>query len=149
MEAKTINDARSYLQEVAEELNATRELDPLEVYRVLTDIGKELPQIADADRTDANFVYGCISNVYVAAQREGTRITFTGSSDAHVVRGYLAVLIQALSGLEVADLAEGSAREIVEQFAKDTQLRATLTPNRANAFGNIYQLMVEHATQAV
>lgn len=147
MEAKTLDQARTYLQEVAEELNATRELDPLEVYRVLTDIGKELPQIAEADRTDANFVYGCISNVYVAAQRDGTRITFTGSSDAHVVRGYLAVLIHALSGLEVADLA-GRTREMVEQFAKDTQLRATLTPNRANAFGNIYQLMVEHATSA-
>lgn len=147
MEPKTLEDARAYLQEVAEELNATRELDPLEVYRTLTDIGKQLPEIAAEDRTEENFVHGCISNVYVAAHREGARIGFSGSSDAHVVRGYLAVLVRAFSGLASADLAQGT-RAMLEQFVKDTQLRATLTPNRANAFGNIYQLMVEHATAA-
>ena len=147
MEPKTLEDARAYLQEVAEELNATRELDPLEVYRALTDIGKQLPEIAAEDRTEENFVHGCISNVYVAAHREGARIGFSGSSDAHVVRGYLAVLVRAFSGLASADLAQGT-RAMLEQFVKDTQLRATLTPNRANAFGNIYQLMVEHATAA-
>ena len=147
MEPKTLEDARAYLQEVAEELNATRELDPLEVYRTLTDIGKQLPEIAARDRTEENFVHGCISNVYVAAHREGARIGFSGSSDAHVVRGYLAVLVRAFSGLASADLVQGT-RAMREQFVKDTQLRATLTPNRANAFGNIYQLMVEHATAA-
>ena len=147
MEPKTLTDAGAYLQTVAEELNATRELDPLEVYRVLTDIGKELPEIADRDRTEANFVHGCISNVYVAAHREGARIGFTGSSDAHIVRGYLTVLIRAFSGLASADLAQGT-RGMVERFIQDTQLRATLTPNRANAFGNIYRVMVEHATPA-
>ena len=147
MEPKTLEDARAYLQEVAEELNATRELDPLEAYRTLTDIGKQLPEIAAEDRTEENFVHGCISNVYVAAHREGARIGFSGSSDAHVVRGYLAVLVRAFSGLASADLAQGT-RAMLEQFVKDTQLRATLTPTRANAFGNIYQLMVEHATAA-
>ena len=147
MEPKTLEDAHAYLQEVAEELNATRELDPLEVYRTLTDIGKQLPEIAAEDRTEENFVHGCISNVYVAAHREGARIGFSGSSDAHVVRGYLAVLVRAFSGLASADLVQGT-RAMLEQFVKDTQLRATLTPNRANAFGNIYRLMVEHATAA-
>lgn len=145
MEPRTLEDARAYLQAVADELNATRELDPLEGYRLLTDIGKQLPEITDRDRTEANFVHGCISNVYVAAHREGARIGFTGSSDAHVVRGYLAVLVRAFSGLACADLAQGT-RGMLERFVQDTQLRATLTPNRANAFGNIYQLMVEHAT---
>lgn len=144
MTRRTPEEMRSYLQEVQEELLMMREIDNLEMYRVLTDLGKELQGITDEERTDDNFVYGCVSNVYIADDYEDGSIAFRGVSDAHVIRGYLAVLCHALSGLTPEEVLSES-REAVERFARETDLKASLTPNRANAFGNIYQLMREKA----
>ena len=69
---------------------------------------------------------------------------YRGVSEAHVVRGLLAYMVEALNGLPPEDVVSGT-REAIEQFAEDVDLKATLTPNRANAFGNIYALMVEKA----
>lgn len=140
MDEKTIDDCKQYLGEMAEELNALAELDQMEMYRMLTQVGGEIPALDANDKVDENFVKGCISNVYVAHSIDGGRIWFRGSSDAMVVRGYLSILIQALSGLSIEDVLEHS-RPLVEEFGEKTNIRANLTPNRANAFGNIYALM--------
>lgn len=140
---KTLAETQSYLREVADELLGLREIDNLEMYRALTTMGHDLPPLREGEQIEANFVHGCISNVYVAAEvRDGT-IAYRGSSESHVVRGYLSILVHALSGLSPADVA--ATRDAVESFARETDIKATLTPNRANAFANIYALMVDHA----
>lgn len=144
MTRRTPDEMRAYLEEVRDELLMMREIDNLEMYRVLTDLGKDLEGVSEEERTDENFVYGCVSNVYIADDFEDGAMRFRGVSDAHVIRGYLAVLCRALSGLAPEELLLES-REAVERFARDTDLKASLTPNRANAFGNIYQLMREKA----
>lgn len=141
---KSLEDMREYFEETTSELLMMREMDNLEMYRMLTDLGKELEGLREDERTEANFVYGCVSNVYIADDFIDGRVFYRGVSDAHVVRGYLAVLIRALSGLTPKDIITGT-RESVEKFARETDLKASLTPNRANAFGNIYKLMVEKA----
>ena len=144
MEAKTLDDMKAFLEDATDELLTLREMDNLEMYRMITDKGKELEGISDDERTDANFVYGCISNVYIADSVEDGRMHYRGVSDAHVVRGLLAYMVDALNGLTPEGVVTGT-RGAVEKFAEDIDLKATLTPNRANAFGNIYQLMVEKA----
>jgi cysteine desulfuration protein SufE len=143
---KSLDEMREYLQETTSELLMMREMDNLEMYRMLTDIGKELEGLSEEERTDENYVYGCISNVYIADDFQDGRVFYRGVSDAHVVRGYLAVLIHALSGLTPEDIVNGT-RDAVEKFARETDLKASLTPNRANAFGNIYKLLVEKAAR--
>lgn len=145
---KTVEEAKGYLEEITDELVTIREMDNLEMYRMLTDIGKKMEELPESEKTPENFVYGCVSNVYVAEQiGEDGAIYYRGSSESHIVRGYLAILIEALSGLSPADAAN-ETKGMVEAFARDTDLKATLTPNRANAFGNIYQLMVAKAKAA-
>lgn len=144
MEAKTLDDMKAFLADATEELNMLREMDNLEMYRMITDKGKELESITDEERTDDNYVYGCVSNVYIADELDEGRMHYRGVSDAHVVRGLLAYMVDALNGLEPQDVVRGT-REPIEQFATDIDLKSTLTPNRANAFGNIYQLMVDKA----
>lgn len=144
MQGKTLEDMKAYLAEVTEELLMMREMDNLEMYRVITEKGKELEGITDEERTDENFVYGCVSNVYIADSVEDGRMHYRGVSDAHVVKGLLAYMVEALNGLTPEDVITGT-REPIERFAGDIDLKATLTPNRANAFGNIYKLMVEKA----
>ncbi len=143
---KTLEDMRSYFEETTAELLMMREMDNLEMYRMLTDLGTELEGLSAEEKTEENFVYGCISNVYIADDFRDGRVYYRGVSDAHVVRGYLAVLINAMSGLTPEDVVTGT-REAVEKFARETDLKASLTPNRANAFGNIYKLMVEKASK--
>ncbi len=137
---KTIEDARTYLVEMAEELNAVAAMDKMEMYRMLTDIGGEIPLIDDSEKTEDNFVHGCVSNAYISEKTENGHIEFRGFSDTMVVRGYLSILIHGLNGLSTAELLEKS-RPLVESFGEKTDIRANLTPNRANAFGNIYKLM--------
>lgn len=148
MSGKTLEDMKAYLEEVTGELLTMRELDNLEMYRMLTDLGRELEEISEEEKREENFVYGCISNVYIADDFEDGHMVYRGVSDAHVVRGYLAVLVNALSGLAPEDVVSGT-REAVEKFARETDLKASLTPNRANAFGNIYKLMVDKAARRV
>lgn len=141
---KTLADMEAFLRDVTDELLMVREIDNLEMYRVITEKGKELEGITEDERVDANFVYGCISNVYIVDELRDGRMYYRGSADAHVVKGLLAYMVEALNGLTPDDVVTGT-RGPIERFADDIDLRTTLTPNRANAFGNIYQLMIEKA----
>lgn len=141
---KNLQESAEFFAQMADELNTLAEFDQMEMYRALTGKGKEIPPLFDGEATDENFVKGCVSQVYVAASAKDGTIEFRGSADSHVISGYLAILITGLSGLSPADVIEG-ARPIVQHFADTTNIRAALTPNRANAFGNIFELMVSHA----
>jgi cysteine desulfuration protein SufE len=57
-------------------------------------------------------------------------------------------MIEALNGLSPKDIVTGT-RDAVEGFAEAVDLKSTLTPNRANAFGNIYKLIVEKAAAQI
>ena len=142
--SQSIEEMKAFLTETAEELNDLQSMDVMEMYRHLTDLGKALPELSAAEKTPENFVQGCTSNVYIAASCPDGRMEFRGSSEAHIVRGYVAILVAALSGLSPVDLLSYS-QSAIEEFAETTNIRATLTPSRANAFGNIYKLMRQKA----
>ena len=142
--SQNIEEMKAYLEETADELNSLQSMDVMEMYRYLTELGKSLVELPAAERVPENFVQGCTSNVYISARCEGGRMVFGGSSEAHIVRGYVAVLVTALSGLSPADIL-ANTQPAIEAFAEGTNIRATLTPSRANAFGNIYKLMRQKA----
>ena len=135
---------KAYLEDITEDLNANAMIDQMEMYRMLTEIGNAMESIPEESKTDENFVQGCVSNVYVDDRLEDGCIWFRGSSESHIVRGYLAILVRALSGLTPQDLLAESEQPILK-FAERTNIKASLTPNRANAFGNIYKLIRKKA----
>lgn len=80
--------------------------DAMERYEVLIDLGRELPPLPEAYRTDAFRVRGCQSQVWIAPEyRADGTLVLHGDSDALVTRGLVAVLVGALSGLPKADIA--------------------------------------------
>lgn len=85
----------------------------------LIELGQALPPMADADKTDANKVKGCASNVWlvssIAQGNEQTVLTFRGQSDAIITKGLVAVLIALYSGRPASEIAETDA---VEWFRK-------------------------------
>ena len=144
MRCKKLEETEEYLHTLADELLSLAEMDLMEMYRVLTEVGENIPPLKDGEQSTENSVQGCISNVYIGHTIENGHIEFRGYSDSLLVRGYLSILIQALSGLSVEELVDGS-QLLVEKFCEQTDVRAHLTPSRANAFGNIYRLMRQKA----
>src|SRR6185369_16009343 len=70
-----------------------------ERYRYVIDLGNQLAPLTDAERSEANKVRGCASQVWLVTepQADGT-LGFRGDSDAHIVRGLIAILLRLFSG---------------------------------------------------
>jgi cysteine desulfuration protein SufE len=76
-----------------------------ERYRYVIDLGRDLAPLSDAERSDANKVRGCASQVWLVTepQADGT-LGFRGDSDAHIVRGLIAILLRLYSGRAPAEI---------------------------------------------
>lgn len=67
-------------------------------YKYIIDLGKELPPLDESERTEANLVRGCQSQVWLTSRKEGERYLFEADSDAFIVKGLLAVVLAAYNG---------------------------------------------------
>ena len=119
-------------------------------YRYLIELGRTLEPLPDADRTDANKVQGCASQVWVTTQIKpdggaGPVLTFHGDSDAHIVRGLIAVLFALYSGQHAGDILARDAIALFEQLG----LREHLTPQRSNGFRSMVDRVRRDATAAL
>lgn len=103
-----------------------------ERYRFVIELGKELPALADDQRNDANKVAGCASQVWLAAQSDGHKpdpvLTYAGDSDAHIVRGLVAIAMAAYSGRSASDILTYDANGLFAELG----LSEHLTPQRSN-----------------
>ncbi|HWE21922.1 MAG TPA: SufE family protein, partial [Hyphomicrobiaceae bacterium] len=105
-------------------------------YRYLIELGRGLPAFPEALRTDANKVRGCVSQVWLASavRRDGAGSTpileFQGDSDAHIVRGLVAVLFALVQGKTPDEILRADARAVFAGLG----LAEHLTPQRSNGF---------------
>ena len=102
-------------------------------YRYVIELGKGLEPLADAQHTEANKVKGCVSQVWlqtdVANSDAGEPVlTFVGDSDAHIVRGLLAIVLRLYSGRPASEIASTSADPVFQQIGLDEHL----SPQRSN-----------------
>ncbi len=114
-----------------EDLSAEFELlgDWEERYRYVIELGRELAPLSDEERCEANKVRGCASQVWLVTepQADGT-VTFRGDSDAHIVRGLIAVVLRLFSGKQAADIAAFDTRAAFDQLG----LAGALSTQRSN-----------------
>ncbi|TCT04159.1 cysteine desulfuration protein SufE [Tepidamorphus gemmatus] len=100
-------------------------------YRYVIELGRSLAPLPDADRTSANKVEGCASQVWLSTRSDGTadpRLTFLGDSDAHIVRGLIAILLSLYSGRRASEILAIEPGAVFERLG----LREHLTPQRSN-----------------
>ncbi|HSM42909.1 MAG TPA: SufE family protein, partial [Afifellaceae bacterium] len=100
-------------------------------YRYVIELGKSLPPLSDEERTDANKVRGCASQVWIVRKiRDGEDpvIEFRGESDAHIVHGLIAILMELYSGQKASRILEIDPEK---QFT-EIGLREHLTAQRSN-----------------
>jgi cysteine desulfuration protein SufE len=110
-------------------------------YRYLIELGQMLPDLQDTDRTAANKVHGCVSQVWLAVdESDGANskvLRFRGDSDAMIVKGLVAVLIALYSGRPPAEIAAVDAVETLDGLG----LREHLTTQRSNGLVAMVQRM--------
>jgi cysteine desulfuration protein SufE len=104
-------------------------------YRYLIELGRGLPPLTEQEHNAANKVQGCASQVWLSTSvapdgARGPLLTFRGDSDAHIVRGLIAVLVIVYSGKHAADIVATDAIALFERLG----LREHLTPQRSNGF---------------
>lgn len=101
-------------------------------YRYLIELGKALPEFAEADRNERTKVEGCVSQVWLTTAIEpgadGPHMIFAGDSDAMIVRGIIAILIALYSGRPAAEILDTDAGEIFERIG----LKDHLSRQRSN-----------------
>jgi len=117
-----------------------RRSDPKQKYKQLLWYAQKLPAMAESAKTEENKVKGCVSQVYITASLKDGKIHYEGDSDAQLVKGLVAFLLEGLNDLTPAEIAK-----IEPDFIEDTGLKVSLTPSRANGFFNIFQMMKKKA----
>lgn len=104
-----------------------------ERYRYVIDLGRKLPELDDKYKTEDNRVKGCVSNVWLITRVGDTDppiFEFEADSDAHIVRGLVAILLTAYSGKSAAEILDVDIRDIFRQL----DLEKHLSPSRSNGF---------------
>jgi cysteine desulfuration protein SufE len=119
-------------------------------YRYLIELGRELPPLATEAHNDANKVRGCASQVWLDTRVRpngagGPVLTFVGDSDAHIVRGLIAILFAMYSGRNAKDILATDAVALFEKMG----LREHLTPQRSNGFRSMVERIHSDARTAL
>jgi cysteine desulfuration protein SufE len=99
-----------------------------ERYKYIIDLGKDLPAMDEALRTSERLVKGCQSNVWLDVGLEQDRLQFTVDSDAHIVRGLLALVMAAYNDKKAADIVAFD----VDDYFQQLDLQRHLSPTRGN-----------------
>jgi cysteine desulfuration protein SufE len=119
-------------------------------YRYLIELGRGLPPLPAAAHNDHNKVQGCASQVWLDTSVRpngagGPVLTFEGDSDAHIVRGLIAVLFAVYSGKSAKDILATDAIALFERMG----LREHLTPQRSDGFRSMVNRMHSDARAAL
>lgn len=100
-------------------------------YRYVIELGRDLEPLPEEARSPANKVEGCVSQVWLdtsGGDGDDPVIRFRGDSDAHIVRGLIAILFALYSGRRASEILTTDANAVFERLG----LRDHLTPQRSN-----------------
>ena len=94
-------------------------------YRYIIELGRDMPPLAESDKNAANKVDGCASQVWLVSETtSSTAITmnFHGDSDAHIVRGLVAIITSAFSGKTPKEIDRLNADDLLKSLGLDAHL---------------------------
>ena len=136
------------IDEIIENFELLEEWD--DRYRYLIELGRTLPPLPEQARNDANKVQGCASQVWLSTSirpngASGPVLNFQGDSDAHIVRGLIAVLFALFSGKGAKEILSTDAVALFEKLG----LRDHLTPQRSNGFRSMVERIRRDANAAM
>ena len=116
-----------------------------ERYQYVIELGRGLEPLTAAERTDANKVRGCASQVWLVTEPLGDgTLKFRGDSDAHIVRGLIAILLRLYSGRSPAEMLAFDAKAAFARLG----LTGALSAQRSNGLFSMVERIRRDAASA-
>jgi cysteine desulfuration protein SufE len=137
-----MNEVQSAQQELIEEFAFFDNW--MDRYQYIIDLGRRLPEFPEADKTEANKIKGCQSQVWFVAEKKDGKLEFRAISDATIVSGLIALLLRIYSNRHPQDILDTPA-----DFVKALQLEQHLSPTRSNGLSAMLQAIRTLAAEAV
>jgi cysteine desulfuration protein SufE len=149
--SRDVTPLRDYILRMTETIDTIRDdfalLDEWEDrYRYVIDLGETLSGFPESERTAANKVPGCVSQVWLTTGRgpePDPVMTFQGDSDAHIVRGLVAIMLALFSGRHASEILKTDAEGTLRTLGLDEHL----SPQRANGLRSMVK-RIRHDAQA-
>jgi cysteine desulfuration protein SufE len=118
-------------------------------YRYVIELGRTLEPMPEAEHSAANKVQGCVSQVWLQKllDRDGGApvLKYRGDSDAHIVRGLVAIVLSLYSGHTPQEILATDALSVFEEFG----FREHLTPQRSNGLRSMVERIKTDAKEAL
>lgn len=119
-------------------------------YRYVIELGRMLEPMPEAEHSAANKVQGCVSQVWLSKKVERGNVgkaslKYLGDSDAHIVRGLIAILLTLYSGHTPQQILATDAIAIFDEFG----FREHLTPQRSNGLRSMVERIRTDAREAL
>ncbi|MDQ0347226.1 SufE family protein [Ancylobacter vacuolatus] len=118
-------------------------------YRYLIELGRALPPFPEERRSEQSKVQGCASQVWLVSDastgEEGPRLAFHGDSDAHIVRGLVAILLALYSDRPASDILSADPGAVFARIG----LKDHLTPQRSNGLRSMVERIRADARAAL
>lgn len=116
-------------------------------YRYLIELGRALPDLSPGEMTEETKVRGCVSQVWLISESDGDNpphLTFRGDSDAHIVKGLVAIALALFSGRSAGEIAALDAEALFSRLG----LQDHLTPQRSNGLRSMVARIKHDAKEA-
>jgi cysteine desulfuration protein SufE len=131
------------LEDLAAEFDLLEDWE--ERYRYVIDLGRELAPLSDAERSESNKVRGCASQVWLVTEAgPGETLVFRGDSDAHIVRGLIAIVVRLYSGRAPAEIVAFDPRAAFDRLG----LAGALSTQRSNGLFSMIERIRRDAAAA-
>ena len=118
-------------------------------YRYVIELGRMLKPLPEAEHSAENKVQGCASQVWLSKQVDRSkgepRLNYLGDSDAHIVRGLIAILLTLYSGHTPQQILATDAIKVFDEFG----FREHLTPQRSNGLRSMVERIRNDAREAL
>lgn len=130
----------SMLSDILEEYDF---LDGDDRYRLLIDLGRELPPMPDALKTDATLVRGCSASVWVYPVTDGGKLEFMADSNAAITKGIIALVLKTVANKSASEILSTNVEDALAPF----DLKNQLSSNRTQGIPNMISLIRETAAR--
>ncbi|KAA0076370.1 SufE family protein [Tardiphaga sp. P9-11] len=118
-------------------------------YRYVIELGRTLTPMPDEEHSTANKVNGCTSQVWLSRQVARDHgepvLSYLGDSDAHIVRGLIAILLTLYSGRKAEDILATDAIKVFDELG----FKEHLTPQRSNGLRAMVERIRRDATETL
>jgi cysteine desulfuration protein SufE len=119
-------------------------------YRYVIELGRTLAPMPEAEHSQANKVQGCASQVWLSRRidrgsADEPLLNYLGDSDAHIVRGLIAILLTLYSGRTPQEILATDAPAVFDEFG----FRDHLTPQRSNGLRSMVERIRTDARESL